>query len=199
MTTRHHPATPHPRAGAAVLAPALAAALGALVAAGAGAHEGHDHDAAPGAVARVEGGPRFAATAGPFELVGALDGRRLVLWLDRADDTAPIVGASIDLDVGGRAHAAAPEGDVYVVRLDAAPAPGTLPIVATVVAGGDADVLAAELRIEAPAPPSAGGTAQAATMPGDTARIVAVGAIAALVAGSVGWLAGRRGRAAGRG
>jgi hypothetical protein len=178
------------RARAAAI-PVILATL--AIASGASAHDGHDHaDPKPAAV-ESSGGPRFATAAGPFELVGALDGRRLVLWLDRADDNAPIAGASIELDVGGRSHTARAEGDVYVVELDTAPAPGVVPIAATIVAGGDADLLAAELRIEAPRPAAdADHGAHGALLPPDTLRLVAVASIAALVAGLVGWRAGRR-------
>jgi hypothetical protein len=173
------------RAGAFLAALALAS--------GASAHDGHDHGDAKPSTVEAAGAPRFVAAAGPFELVGALDGRRLVLWLDRADDNAPIAGASIELDVGSRSHTARAEGDVYVVELDAAPAPGVVPIAATIVAGNDADLLAAELRIEAP-PPAADADhgAHGSLLPPDTLRLAAVASISALVAGLVGWRAGRR-------
>jgi hypothetical protein len=68
-----------------------------------------------------------------------------------------------------------------------------VPIAATIVAGGDADLLAAELRIEAPRPAAdADHSAHGALLPPDTLRLVAVASIAALVAGLVGWRAGRR-------
>ncbi|MCA3178789.1 MAG: hypothetical protein O9345_19065 [Burkholderiaceae bacterium] len=180
-----------PSSAARVRAAAVLAAL--ALASGASAHDGHDHADPKPAAGESSGGPRFAAAAGPFELVGALEGRRLVLWLDRADDNAPIAGASIELDVGGRSHAARAEGDVYVVELDAAPAPGVVAIAATIVAGEDADLLAAELRIEAP--PPAADAARAAggwVLPSDALRLAGVAAVAALVAGLVGWRAGRR-------
>lgn len=177
---------------------ALAACVAVALAAHAVAHEGHDHDAPPPAAAPA-GGPRFTAGTETFELVGALEGRRLVLWLDRADSNAPVVGATIEIDLGGRARVAKPDGDVYVVELDAPPAPGTLPVAATVVAGADADVLAGELRIEPPAPAAAGPAAAARRAGGvgsaDTLRLAAVGTGAALVAGLLGWSAGRRRRA----
>ena len=176
-----------------------AAALLLALAAGASAHDGHDHgDAAPGAPAA--GGPRFAVATDLFELVGALDGRRLVLWLDRSEDTSPVVGARLELDVGGRSVAVRPEGDAYVAMLDAPPPPGVLPIAATVVAGDDADVLAAELRIEPPAPAPGGSAGDAASARASAdatgaVRLAAVAAGAALVAGAIGWRAGRRRRA----
>lgn len=186
--------TTHP-----IAARRFAAALLFSLAAGTSAHDGHDHgDAAPSA--SVAGGPRFAVATDLFELVGALDGRRLVLWLDRTDDTSPVVGARLELDVGGRSVAVRPEGDAYVAMLDASPPPGVLPIAATVMAGDDADVLAAELRIGPPARATGVSSGDATSAPAGvdatgTVRLAAVGAGAALVAGAIGWTAGRRRRA----
>jgi hypothetical protein len=163
----------------------------------AAAHEGHDHGA-PVAVPVPAATPRFVAATELFELVGALEGRRLRLWLDRTDSNAPVLGATIDLDLGGRTLTARPDGEVYVAELDAAPGPGVIPVAATVVAGAEADVLAAELRIDAADPTGGRPPAQArpagTLVDGDTLRLVSIGAAAAGVAGLLGWLAGRRRR-----
>jgi hypothetical protein len=177
-----------------------AAVLAAALAAPAAAHEGHDHDAPAGAPASA-GAPRFAAATELFELVGALEGRRLVLWLDRTDSNAPVVGATIELELGGRARVVRPDGEVYVVELDAPPAPGVLPVAATVIAGADADVFAAELRIEPPATvasavPAAAARPAVGMGESGAGRLLAVGAGAALLAGLLGWAGGRRARAA---
>lgn len=111
---------------------------------------GHDHDhgpAAPTAAAL----PRFAAVSELFELVGVLDGRQLTLYLDRAPDNAPVTDAQIELEIAGaRFKAARQAGDEFAVLLAAAPRPGVLPVIATVTAGHDTDLLAAELDIHEP-------------------------------------------------
>ena len=107
------------------------------------ADDGHDHgDATP--VATGPALPRFAAVSDIFELVGVLNGKHITLYLDRAIDNAPVTDAQIELEVAGEKHTAEKHEDVYEVVLAAEPAPGLLPITATVTAGGDVDLLAGE-------------------------------------------------------
>lgn len=108
--------------------------------------DGHDHGEAASA-ATGPALPRFAAVSDVFELVGVLDGKRITLWLDRADDNAPVIGARIELDIAGEKLQAEPHGDVYEVVLASEPKPGVLPITATVTAGQEADLLAGELDL----------------------------------------------------
>jgi hypothetical protein len=181
------------RAARTVLAAAIACALAPAV-----AHEGHDHGDAPAAALPVPGGPRFVAVSDRFELVGAIDGRRLTVWLDGAGDNAPVVGARIELDIDGRTIEPKADGDVYVATLDAPPSPGRVPVTATIVAGDASDLLAGELAVDAPA----GNVAAAASAPGgglaggDTVGGAwTTGAIAAASAGVgalLAWIAARR-------
>ena len=163
------------------------------------AHEGHGSEPVAGPRAETgaaagTAGPRFAAASDQFELVGALDGRRLTLWLDRFADNTPLAGARIELEVGADRLVAQPAGDVYVAELPALPAPSTLPVTASVEAGGLGDLLAAELVV--PAAASGGPAAAPAAGPrAPTGRGgLAVGAAlaAAGVAGALAWRAARR-------
>ena len=141
------------------------------------AGDGHDHgDAAPAAAGPAL--PRFAAVSDLFELVGVLDGQRLTLWLDRAADNAPVAGAAIELEVAGEKLQAEPHGDVYEAALAAAPAPGVLPVTATVTAGDDVDLLAGELDLHEDAEAAHAGGAAPWLRP----AAWAVGAAAALAA-----------------
>ncbi len=88
--------------------------------------------------------------------MGVLDGRQLTLYLDRAADNAPVIGAQIELEIGGAPHKleiggaphkATVQDEVYALTLPAAPQPGVLPVTATVTAGAEMDLLAAELEI----------------------------------------------------
>jgi hypothetical protein len=192
--------------------------LGLLVAlscAPASAHEGHDHDAeaartAPPASAFAA--PRFGTASELFELVGALDGQRLVLWLDHAADTSPVTDATLELEIAGRPMRARAAGDTYVIELDAPLEPGRVAIVATVVAGGDTDLLAAELVVPAPVGVAAAGGAPSSGVataapgarslpgaptfpaPGDALRTASIAALAAVFAAVAGWALGRRRR-----
>ncbi|RPH46562.1 MAG: hypothetical protein EHM87_01525 [Burkholderiales bacterium] len=193
----------------------------ALLAGPVAAHEGHDHDAEAARAAPAPSATeaaRFAVGGDVFELVGALEGRRLVLWLDRIADTSPVTGATIELDFGGRAMTARATGDTYLVELDAVPAAGRIPIAVTVLVGGDSDLLAAELSVPgpagAPAAPqparaaseAAGGSATGARSVtaashalvdafGEGPRTAIVAGIAAVLAAGIGWALGRRRRA----
>jgi hypothetical protein len=161
------------------------------------ADDGHGHgDAAPSASSHAL--PRFAAVSESFELVGVLDGKRITLYLDRAADNAPVHGARIELDLGGGKLLAQPHEDVYEVQLAAAPAPGVLPISATVTAAEEVDLLVGELDLHAPE--EAAGKAQEEAQAPQVARarpwtlIVGGGAIALAGLGA-GLFAGRRGAA----
>ena len=110
------------------------------------AGDGHDHgEAAPAAAGTAL--PRFAAVSDAFELVGVLDGKRITLWLDRADDNAPVTGARIELDIAGEKLQAGQHDDAYEVVLASELQPGVLPITATVTAGSEIDLLAGELDL----------------------------------------------------
>ena len=167
---------------------ALAALLVAAASHAALAHEGHDHGADEAAFAQAPAAlPRFATSTERFELVGELSDRRLVLWLDRFADNAPVEGATLELEIGARSVLARPDGDRYVAELPESLPPGTHPITAIVLAGAEDELLAAELAVPAiaealAAPPSAWADPR-----------VALGfGVTALLAGAIGWRAGRR-------
>jgi hypothetical protein len=159
------------------------------------AHEGHDHgDEAAARAALPAGGPRFAAVTDAFELVGAIDGRRVTLWLDRAATNAPVVGATVELEIGGVAVPVKADGEVYVGELAAAPAPGRLPVAATVIAADASDLLAGELVVAAPAAPAATAPrAATADRPTGPLGIAAIAALSAALAAAIAWTAARRG------
>jgi len=123
------------------------AVLAALFTTPAIAGEGHDHGDAP-AAATGPALPRFAASSELFELVGVVDGKRLTVWLDRFDDNAPVKGATIELEVGGAKLALESHADGEFEGVLARELPqGLTPVTATVVAGQDSDLLAAEIDI----------------------------------------------------
>ncbi len=173
--------------------PALAALLVALPPA-APAHEGHDHsDEPPARAATAAGGPRFALATEDFELVGAIDGRRLMLWLDRAQTNDPVAGATIELELGGVAVPLKADADVYVGELAAAPPPGRHPIAATVIAGAASDLLAGELVVAVPPDPAADAARASAPRGSDgPLGTAAIAALSAALAAAIAWIAARR-------
>jgi hypothetical protein len=128
-----------------------------------------------------------------FELVGAVQGRHLVIWLDRFADNAPVSGAAIDLDVGGRALKAQPQADRFSVDWPQDLPAGVVPVTITVRAGNDSDLLATQFENARPATDAAIPTPRAsreASIP-DVAGAILVAAVAGLFGW---WLGHRRGR-----
>ena len=170
-----------------------AALLSAALSASSFAHEGHDHEPGPAsqAPAASEGARRFSAASDLFELVGALDGQRLTIWLDRYADNAPVTGAAIELEVGDRKAVARPEGDRYLAELPQAPAPGTLPVTVTVLAGDESDLLVGELVVpQAQAPAGAALAAPAGAGPGGQPSATDWRSASALLGSALPWVLG---------
>ena len=111
------------------------------------AGEGHDHGDAPAAIAGPAL-PRFTAVSELFELVGVLDGKHLTLYLDRAADNSPVKDAKLELELGGVKVPVEAHGEgLFEVTLSTVPAPGEIPIAATVMAGDETDLLAGEIDV----------------------------------------------------
>jgi hypothetical protein len=108
---------------------------------------GHDHgDEAP--TASGPSMPRFVAHSDNFELVGVIDGKTITLYLDQTASNAPVTKAQLELDFSGaKLQASAQPDGSFRVELPEAPKPGVIPITATVVTDGDADLLAGELDL----------------------------------------------------
>ena len=112
---------------------------------------GHDHGEAP----MPSGGsasPRFAVQSELFEAVGVLQGGELSVFIDRYADNAPVLDAVVELESGdfkatGTLHK--DHGD-YSFSGAAFARPGRYPIVLTVTAGGDVDLLAGNLVVPEP-------------------------------------------------
>ena len=85
----------------------------------AGAHEGHDHGAAPTAasVAAAPAGARAEVVGTAFELVAVAEGASLTLYLDAFATNEPLAGADITVESPTGPVKATEDGDRY--RLDA--------------------------------------------------------------------------------
>lgn len=125
------------------------------------AHGGEDHGDAPAPVAAVAGvatGPRAVAVSALFEVVVALDGNTLVLYVDDYNTNAPVTGATVEVDgggVSGKATETAP--GVYSIVAPSLAAPGAYPLALTIEAGDAADLISAALTVKVP-PVAAGVT-----------------------------------------
>ena len=114
------------------------------------AHGDEDHGAPAPSVTRSVA-PRAVASSEEFEAVAVLEGKKLLLHLDRFASNAPVTGAKVEIEGGGLKGTAA-ETSPGVYALDAASiAPGKHPLTISIEAGESADLLSATLDI-APAP-----------------------------------------------
>lgn len=141
----------------AILFVALALLLTCALPARAGgdASDGHTH-AAPAAVAVVTAGPRTSAATEEFELVGALDGKVLTLYLDRFASNEPVPKAHIEVESGVlKAVAVEVSPGVYTVPAGALATklaePGKHVLTISVQTEDSADLLNASLEVGQPA------------------------------------------------
>lgn len=137
----------------------LTALLAAPAWAGGDASDGHTHGEparAPAPVVVASAAPRAAAASEDFEIVAALDGTHLTLYVDRFDSNAPVTGAKLETEgagLKGSAKEVAP--GTYLVDLAAALAPGRHALTIAIEAGEVADLLTATLEVAPPAPAEA--------------------------------------------
>lgn len=156
------------------------------------AHGGEDHGNAPAPAPVASAAPRAQAQSEDFELVAEVQGQgqALVLFLDRFDSNAPVVGAQVEVDGGGPPTMAA-ETAPGVYRVSAGPwtQPGRHALTVSVQAGDTADLLSATLDV-----PAAAAAAPAAPLavgsPATTKRSLwaLAGALALAALGGFTWL-----------
>jgi hypothetical protein len=112
------------------------------------ADEGHGESpsALPAALA-----PRVEAHSEGFELVGVLEGEKLTLYLDRFATNEPVTDAAIEIESGAFKAAAQPGGEgVYTASAAALAKPGQYPLVFTIRAASETDLLNGTLGVLQP-------------------------------------------------
>jgi hypothetical protein len=116
--------------------------------------EDHSQDGAKGAgapVASVQ--PRLEAATEAFELVGQLQAQQLALFIDRFDTNEPVLGAAVEVELNGtkaQAKYRADQGDYLVddkAFISVLGKPGKHPLVFTVSAGSDSDLLEGTMQV----------------------------------------------------
>lgn len=174
---------------------ALFAALcsGALIAApGAHGPNGEHLDGPAGGAAPAHGAPRIEAKSETFELVGRLVGGELTLLINRYETNEPVLAARVEVE-SGNLKAAAPfragQGDYAVadeVFLRAVAQAGSHPIVITVVAGKDADLLEGTLTVKPDVAAHSDGDEHGHSHAGGIVRPLAIVVVLSLLA-LLGW------------
>ncbi len=188
--------------GARAAAFACAAAAGLLLThvGPAPAHEGHDHGEPPGAGARMPASPRVVATSERYQLVGIVEGEVLVVYLDRADDNAPVTGATIEISLDGKPFKAELQEKTatYEVTAPLLRKPGSYEVLATLTEGSADDLLVGTLTI--PPPPAGAGpggmrrivTEMLGALPGGRTAVSFAGVLLLVAAAGGAVLSGRR-------
>jgi hypothetical protein len=112
-----------------------------------------EHLDAPGAGATGSTAPRIEAKSEAFELVGQLQGGELSILINRFETNEPVLGATVEVEAGNQ-KAKAPfhsdHGDYAVADeafLKGLSKPGSHPLVITVTAGNEADLLEGALNV----------------------------------------------------
>lgn len=114
-----------------------------------------EHLDVPAAAAAASAAPRIEAKSEAFELVGQIQGGELSILINRFATNEPVLGASVDLESGNlkaKAPYRADQGDYTVADasfLKAVGRPGSHPLVITVTAGTEADLLEGTLAVPA--------------------------------------------------
>lgn len=120
------------------------------------AHGDEPHGDAPHADAAVEASPRFETVTESFELVGRLQNAVLTLFINRFETNEPVLQAKVELESGDLKALATfqAQSGAYVVTdpkfVAALSQPGSHPLVVTLTAGQDADLMEATLTQAAP-------------------------------------------------
>lgn len=136
------------QAGALILATVIAFPAWA----GGDASDGHTHaGSAPAPVPVTASAPRALASTEDFEVVAILEGKHLVVYVDRFASNEPVAKAKVEVEgagLKGLASEAAP--GTYVMNVVAAIAPGKHPLTISIEAGDTADLLSATLDTSQP-------------------------------------------------
>jgi hypothetical protein len=116
------------------------------------AHGDEDHGAAPPPVTQSMA-PRAVAATEEFEVVAVLDGKHLVVYVDRYASNAPVAGAKVEIEGSGLQGIAVESAPgTYVMNLAADLPPARHGLTIGIEAGESADLLTATLDTSSAAP-----------------------------------------------
>jgi len=158
------------------------------------AHGDEPHGDAPHPEVHAAAGPRFETATESFEMVGRLQDAVLTLFINRFDTNEPVLQAKVEIESGTHRATAvyqAQQGSYVVAEpkfIAALSQPGTHPLLVTLTAGNESDLLEASLTPAAPAAGPGGGRPRLGIL-------LLAGGAGALVLGLVLWRT-RRARAA---
>ncbi len=130
------------------LATVLAAAP--PVRAGGDSSDGHSHGPAAAPVTTPMA-PRAVAATEEFEVVAILDGKQLLVYVDRFATNAPVTQAKVEIDGAGlKGFARETAPGVYAMSIAKPMSPNKYPLTIGIEVGDTADLLTASLDIPHP-------------------------------------------------
>lgn len=119
--------------------------------AGGDSSDGHSHAAAAPVVTTATA-PRAVTATEAFEIVVVLEGKKLVVYVDRFATNEPVAKAKVEIEGAGlKGLASETSPGTYVMDVVAAIPPANYPLTISIEAGDSADLLTATLDIPAPA------------------------------------------------
>ncbi len=128
----------------------LAAIVVLPVWAGGDSSDGHSH-ATPTPMLTTAIAPRASGASEEFEVVAVLEGKRLVVYLDRFATNAPVVGAKVEVEGAGlKGLAREINPGTYAIDVATAIPAAKHPLTFAVETADTADLLTATLDISAP-------------------------------------------------
>ncbi|MDP1611166.1 MAG: hypothetical protein Q8M11_08905 [Sulfuritalea sp.] len=135
----------------------LAAVIAFPAWAGGDASDGHTHAGpAPAPVPVTASAPRAVTATEDFEVVAVLEGKHLVVYVDRYASNEPVAGAKVEVEGAGLQGVAAEAAPgVYLMNLAAALPPAKHGLTISIEAGDSADLLTATLDTSLAAPVAA--------------------------------------------
>lgn len=152
------------------------------------AHGDEDHGAGATTAVLTEAAPRAEAQTELFEVLATPSNGQLVIYLDHSATNEPVKDARIEIESGTwKGLADAIESGTYHVAAPQFATPGSYPLLLTVTAGDDADLLETTLVVKPVAHQAA-----AAGLPSPSPWWWMGGALAALVIGAVSLMSRRK-------
>lgn len=135
----------------------LLASITALAAPGAHGPDGEHLDIPLSSQSSATTAPRFESQTETFELVGRMRGGELTILINRFETNEPVLGATVEVESGALTAQARFDEVTGGYAIDdsaligALAMPGEHPLVITVLAGPDADLLDGTLTVTSPA------------------------------------------------
>jgi membrane fusion protein, heavy metal efflux system len=155
------------------------------------AHEEHDHADKPTGEAGSLVSPRVVAVSERYQFVGIVEGEVLVIYLDRAEDNAPVTTATIEVSLNGEPFKAElqEKAGTYEVTAPLLRKEGSHEVLVSLSEGATNDLLVGTLRI--PGTSISADSASLVAWPAGRAAIFLAGALL-FVAATGGALLSRR-------